>query len=528
MNRLFSLFGFCSMLKFYQNIQWFEAAVTIVKEIDMRVQFNIIATCCLLVLCSNATANELAISSCSTFEKPNVLFVILDDFGWKDAGFMGSDFYETPNIDRLAGNSMVFSNAYAGAANCAPSRACLMSGQYSPRHKIFNVGTRPRGKKKHRRLNHVPGVDVLEPTIKTWPQLYQAAGYRTGTFGKWHLSADPIPYGFDVNVGGSHSGSPPKGYYAPHPNAPGLEAVPDDEYLTSRIAHEAESFIVANKDQPWLCYLTHFAVHSPIQANKTLLEKYNSKPAGELHGNIKMATMIESVDNGLGKILATLDRLGLAEKTIIIFTSDNGGLGGVTDMKPLKGYKGCFYEGGIRVPFFVHWPGLTNNASTCEEPITSVDLYPTLCEIAGIDLPDDQILDGESLVPILKNEAQSLSKTETPRSIYWHFPAYLESNRKEFSEQRDPLFRTRPCSIVRKGDWKLHQYLESGELELYNLRADIGEQEELSETHPEKTAELLADLTSWKKAVDAPDPVSNPDFEEAVESEAIEAKLQLK
>ena len=287
---------------------------------------------------------------------PNVLFIYLDDFGWRDTGFMGSDFYETPHLDRLSKQAMVFTDAYSAAANCAPARACLLSGQYSPRHEIYNVGTKPRGKKKDRGLEHIAGVDVLDPKIRTWAQQIQASGYKTGSFGKWHLSDDPLPYGFDVNVGGDRRGSPPRGYYPPHPQAPGLEKASESEYLTDRLTDEAIAFIRKNKAQPWLVYLTHFAVHTPIQAKKELLAKYERKLAkkkGNLHENTKMATMIQAVDNGVGRLQATLNELNIAENTIIIFFSDNGGYGPGTDMDPLKGYKGTYYEGGIRVPLFV-------------------------------------------------------------------------------------------------------------------------------------------------------------------------------
>ena len=219
---------------------------------------------------------------------PNILLIFLDDFGWKDTSYMGSDFYETPNIDQLADQGMVFTNAYSCAANCAPARASLMSGQYTPRHQIYNVGTLPRGKSAHRRLEHIPGVDTLDLKIKTWAHQLQAAGYRTATMGKWHLSEDPLPYGFDVNVGGSHSGGPPGGYYPPHGKAPGLENAPQDEYVTDQLGDEACQFITANKDRPWMVYLTHFAVHTPIEAKRELVAKYEAKPSGQLHQNLSL------------------------------------------------------------------------------------------------------------------------------------------------------------------------------------------------------------------------------------------------
>ena len=435
---------------------------------------------------------------------PNVLFIYLDDFGWRDTGFMGTDFYETPHLDRLSKQAMVFTDAYSAAANCAPARACLLSGQYSPRHEIYNVGTKPRGKKKDRGLEHIAGVDVLDPKIRTWAQQIQASGYKTGSFGKWHLSDDPLPYGFDVNVGGDRRGSPPRGYYPPHPQAPGLEKASESEYLTDRLTDEAIAFIRKNKAQPWLVYLTHFAVHTPIQAKKELLAKYERKLAkkkGNLHENTKMATMIQAVDNGVGRLQATLNELNIAENTIIIFFSDNGGYGPGTDMDPLKGYKGTYYEGGIRVPLFVKWPGVVTPGLTVE-PVIGVDIYPTLCEMTGVAMPE-QALDGKSLVPLLKGEVQSFGE----RALHWHFPAYLQSYRGMRDEQRDPLFRCRPCGIIRKGDWKLHQYFEDGALELYHLRNDIGEHFNLLVEQADKAQELLGDMERWRGEIGAPVPV---------------------
>jgi arylsulfatase A-like enzyme len=225
-------------------------------------------------------------------EKPNILFIFVDDLGWRDTSYMGSDFYETPHIDALAAQGMIFSDAYSGAANCAPARACLLSGQYTPRHKIYNVGTEPRGNSAFRRLIPVPGTSVLNPEIRTWAQQIQAAGYTTGTFGKWHLSNDPLPYGFDVNIGGTHGGGPPQGYYPPHGKAPGLADAPEGEYITDRLSDEVIKFIGDNRDRPWLAYLTHFAVHTPLDAKLELVEKYKLKAPGKLHQHVAIGSCI--------------------------------------------------------------------------------------------------------------------------------------------------------------------------------------------------------------------------------------------
>lgn len=445
-------------------------------------------------------------------ERPNVLFIFLDDFGWRDCGFMGSDFYETPHLDKLAAEGMIFSDAYASAANCAPSRACLLSGQYTPRHEIFNVGTELRGNPNYSQLIPIAGTSTLRPDIRTWAQCIQDAGYSTGSIGKWHLSNDPLPYGFDLNVGGSHSGSPPRGYFPPHPNAPGLRDSPPDEYLTDRLTAESIAFIEENQDRPWLLYLTHFAVHTPLQAKQELQDKYEAKSAGELHSHAVMAAMIESVDVGVGEIIAKLEELGLNDKTAIIFTSDNGGYGPATDMSPLSGYKGTFLEGGIRVPFFVKWPGVVEAGTRNTTPIINVDLFPTLCEITQAELPA-QPLDGTSLVPLFKQQAELPT-----RSLFWHFPTYLQSYART-DQQRDPLFRTRPCSVIRDGDWKLHEYFEDHALELFNLREDIGERNNLADELPDKTRELHRKLIAWRQATDAPVPSeTNPAYDPIAES----------
>jgi arylsulfatase A-like enzyme len=464
----------------------------------------------------------VAFCSLARSDQPNVLMIYLDDFGWKDTGFMGSDFYETPHLDALARGGMIFTDAYSCASNCAPARASLLSGQYTPRHQIFNVGTGPRGKGTTRRLKHIPGTSTLDPEIRTWAAQLQKAGYKTATMGKWHLSKDPLPYGFDVNIGGTYRGGPPGGYYPPHNDAPGLEQASENEYITDRLSEEAIKFIRDNRSRPWMLYLTHFAVHTPIQGKRELMPKYENKAKGELHDNPKMASMIQAVDDGVGKIRATLDELGLSENTVIIFFSDNGGYGPATDMEPLKGYKGTYYEGGIRVPMFVHWPGVVEAGQQTSEPVIGVDIYPTLLELCGAAKPS-QPLDGVSLVPLFKGEVEALED----RSLFWHFPAYLQSYQQINDEQRDPLFRSRPCSIIRHGNWKLHQYFESGDLELYDLAEDIGETQDLSEARPEKRQELLALLERWRSEINAPVPnEKNPKFDAEIEAQMIEAAIR--
>ena len=451
---------------------------------------------------------------------PNILFIYLDDFGWKDTGYAGSDFYETPNIDDLARGGMIFSNAYAGAANCAPSRACLLSGQYSPRHKLFNVGTGPRGKAAFRRLIHIQGTNTLDPEIPTWAKAAKEAGYATASIGKWHLSSDPTLHGFDLNVGGSRSGSPPKGYFPPHGKIKGLSKVDENEYLTDTLTSKAIKFIEEKSNTPWLLYLTHFAVHTPIQAKETDKKHFEKKPPGKLHKDKTMAAMIKSVDDGIGKIMSTLNSLRIKQNTVIIFYSDNGGYGPATSMRPLKGYKGTYYEGGIRVPFFVNWPNIVRPGSECDTPITAVDLYPTICEITGGKIHKDHELDGVSLIPLLKgNKIRE-------RALYWHFPAYLQSYQR-YNEQPDPLFRARPCGVIRKGKWKLIEYFEDGRTELFDLENDISESKNLAKDRPEMASTLRSSLSDWRNQIKAPVPTEwNPKFDKEAEQRAIAELLK--
>ena len=445
-------------------------------------------------------------------QRPNILFVYLDDFGWKDTGYMGSDFYETPNIDRLAKQGMIFTDAYSNSANCAPARACLLSGQYTPRHQIYNVGTRPRGDARHRRLEHVTGTNKLRLDIVTWAEALQKAGYRTGMFGKWHLGAPPIEQGFDVAV--------------EHNKIPGMRGHigRNGEYLADVLTEKTLEFISNSKGKPWCAYLSHYAVHVPLQAKRDIIKKYEAKKPGRLHQHAVMAAMIESVDEGVGRLVAKLEETGQRDNTIIFFFSDNGGYGPATDMAPLHGYKGNYFEGGIRVPFFVNWPGKIQGGQKSAEPIIGVDLYPTFLELAGGDRPG-QPLDGVSLVSLFRGRKESLGR----RPLYWHFPAYLQSY-DVYEEQRDPLFRTRPCSVIRLGDWKLHEYFEDGALMLYNLRDDIGEQKDLAKERPQLVKKLHGMLQSWRKETGAIVPKApNPRFDPKAEAKAIHAaRLKLR
>ena len=444
-------------------------------------------------------------------DRPNILFIYLDDFGWRDASYMGSDFYETPHLDRLAREGIYFTDGYACAANCAPSRACLLTGQYSPRHRIFNVGTGPRGDAAHRRLEHIEGTSELAFDVVTWAEALRDVGYDTGMFGKWHLENSPQQHGFRVAFEFNKlPGFPRKG----HQGA-------DGEYLADVLTDLTIEFIRESRETPWCAYLAHFAVHTPLQPKRELLDKYRAKPPGRLHQHVVMATMIQAVDDGVGRIVDVLRQIGALENTLIVFSSDNGGYGPATDMDPLWGYKGTYYEGGIRVPYFFHWPRRVQPGRSSSEPIIGVDIFPTLLEIAEADQPASQPSDGRSLLPLLDGSKDTLGE----RTLYWHFPAYLQSY-QVIDEQRDPLFRTRPCSIARRGQWKLHEYFETSEIELYDLSRDIRERHDMATSEPGLAAAMLRDLQQWRRNVNAPVPTAlNSEFRAEAEQRAIDAAI---
>jgi len=444
-------------------------------------------------------------AAADTARPPNFILVLVDDMGWRDVGFMGSRYYETPNIDRLAAQGMVFTDAYANAPNCAPTRACLLSGQYGPRHGVYTVGTSERGKAAGRKLVPVPNRTTLPAEIITLAEALKPAGYRSASIGKWHLGADPdsgpVAQGFDVNVAGNSAGYP-RSYFSPYKNAD-IKDGPKGEYLTDRLTEEALAFIEANRDRPFFLYLPHYAVHTPIQAKQKLIAKYNKKPPDGGQRNPEYAAMIESVDQGVGTLMAKLDQLGLTDNTVVVFFSDNGGVGGyrelgieggeITSNRPLRGGKGMLYEGGIREPTIIRWPAKVKVGTRCATPVIGLDFYPTFLQIAGVEKKPGQILDGESLVPLLTGTG-----TLKRDAIFWHFPAYLQGGKG--------TWRTTPAGAIRSGDWKLIEFFEDNRLELYNLADDIGEANNLAEKMPEKTRELHDRLVAWRKEVNAPVP----------------------
>ncbi len=441
----------------------------------------------------------------SALAKPNIVLIYIDDYGWRDVGFNGTKFYETPNADRIAREGMIFRSAYSNGPNCAPSRACLMSGLYSPRHGIYTVANSDRGKASLRKIIPTKNTTVLADEFVTIAEALKVSGYTTATMGKWHLGKDPTTQGFDINIAGREWGSPSGGgYHSPY-KYPNLVNKQKGEYLTDRLGSEAAKFIEAHKDKPFFLYLTHYAVHTPIQAKPELTSKYHKKPTVDQQTNAKYAAMIESMDDSVGTVLDTLDRLKLADNTIVVFYSDNGGHAGATSNAPLRGSKGMLYEGGIRVPMAVRWPGVAKAGTVCEEPVIGIDLYPTLLEATKTKRPAKTQHDGTSLVPLLQDAQAKLFRP----ALYWHFPAYLQG----FTRRHGP-FRTTPAGAVRMGDWKLIEYFDDDTLELYNLANDIGETDNLAKQQPKKTDQLHAMLKAWRRATDAPVPTEmNPRFD---------------
>lgn len=442
-----------------------------------------------------------AFSQTASPAKPNIVFILADDLGYTDLGCFGSRYYETPNIDGLAARGLRLTNHHH-CQNCTPTRAALMSGQLGARTGVYTVGGIGRFNWSMRPLRPVENVVDLPLDRAVIAQQLKAAGYATGIFGKWHIGQDgdyhPAKRGFDeaVVTMGKHFNfitSPPVEY-------------PKGQYLADFLTDKAVNFIQRHKDGPFFLYLPHFGVHSPHDAKPELIEKFKPKPAAGGHKNPTYAAMIASVDESVGRVVGTLEDLGLAANTMVIFSSDNGGVGGyereglkagdITDNTPLRSGKGSLYEGGIRVPLVVSWPGVVPAGGACDLPTIHVDLYPTFLELAGAPAPQ-QILDGESLGSVLRNPAASLRR----EAIFQHFPGYLGAGHDSW--------RTTPVSLVQQGDWKLMEFLEDGRLELYNLREDIGETKNLATGMPEKARELHDRLMAWRAAIKAPMPAKN-------------------
>ncbi len=432
--------------------------------------------------------------------RKNILVFFVDDMGYKDTGFTGSDFYETPTIDSLARNSMVFNNSYSGGANSAPSRACLISGAYSPRTGVYAVFNTTRGPKEQMLLRAVPNTDTLPRRIYTMADALKGAGYNTAIVGKWHLGDTEEGYtpdarGFMIDY-----------FKIPQTNQE-WKTTNDPKAIFEETAQAIDVIERSAKEgKPFMLYMAFHAVHSEWRAQQEYIDYFSRKTPGKQHNQVVYAAMIKHMDDAIREVVGKLRQLGLDKNTVIVFTSDNGGVP-ATSQAPLRGFKGCFYEGGIRVPTFIHYPGGAKGSS--DVPVINVDYYPTFVEIAGAKLPAEKILDGESLLPIVTGKATGLNR----EAIFWHFPGYLD---RPCPGTRDTVFRQRPATMIRKGDWKLILFHEEWVLkggradigtnravELYNEREDVSETRDLANVDKAKRDELLDDLLAWMKATDA-------------------------
>ncbi|MBD3674673.1 MAG: sulfatase [Planctomycetaceae bacterium] len=432
-------------------------------------------------------------------EKPNFLIFLVDDMGWVDPECYGSPFHETPNINRLAEQGMKFTDAYAACPVCSPTRASIVTGKYPA---TLNLTDFIPGHWRPWEKLVVPEMNRNLPLQEqTFAELLKPAGYVSGSFGKWHLGDaqhNPGQQGFDefTVTGGRH--------FAPRFRTTPPEEIPAGTYLADYLTDKAEDFLERHQDEPFVLYLPHYAVHIPLEAKEELVAKYEQKPKTDPRrvNNPTYAAMVEHIDRSLGRIMNKLDELALSENTVLIFFSDNGGLYQRFDKQgepvmvnlPLRDEKGSLYEGGIRVPLIVRWPGKVNAGTVCHTPVSSVDFVPTMLDLAGIDSPDVRF-DGTSLVPLLTGEGP-LDRD----GIYWHYPHY---------------HHTTPAGAVRAGDWKLIEYFDDGRTELYNLKTDLSETENLVERHPDKANQLLQQLRSWRTSINAKMPTPNPEYDPA-------------
>ncbi len=439
--------------------------------------------------------------------RPNVVLILADDLGWADLGCYGADLHETPNLDRLACEGVRFTDAYA-APVCSPTRAALMTGKHPARLHMTTWYESAHRPVRNRKL--VPPITVADLPHQeiTIAEVLRPAGYQTVLVGKWHLGQAthyPETQGFDVNIGGTFWGAPPTHFfpyrgqgshadeirYVPH-----LEWGEPGEYLTDRLTDEALKVIDRAGDQPFFLYLAHHAVHTPIEAKDPLIAHHREKlQPGLNHQNATYAAMVHSLDVNVGRVLKHVEARGLADKTVVIFASDNGGYINpfrgepVTSNHPLRSGKGSLYEGGIRVPLIVRWPGHTPANAVVREPVVTMDLLPTILAMAS--LQNDQKIDGQSLVPLLENPESRLDREE----LFWHFPHYYPT--------------TTPVSAIRSGDWKLLEYFEDNHVELYQLADDLGEQHDLAKQHPKVAGRLRDRLHNWREEVDAQLPTPN-------------------
>lgn len=475
---------------------------------------NLLVTFTLVSIAVCSSGAELSNAAMNTeYVKPNIIMIVVDDLGWSDVGYnQTSNYFETPNVDTLAQQGVVFDQAYAGAANCAPSRAVLMSGQYGPRHGVYTVSPSARGDARTRKLIPTKNKRGISTDVITIAESLKTVGYTTGSFGKWHLGADPDKQGFDVNVAGSHQGMT-FNYFSPY-DLPNIKDGPKGEYLTERLTNEVIDWVKSSKDQPFFAYVPYYTVHTPYQAVIDKVDEYHEKGIKDKK-QATYAAMVEHMDENVGRILNTLSSEGLADNTLIIFTSDNGGYRMSSFPSPLRGGKGSYYDGGIRVPLIVSWPGKIKPGLD-HTPVINADFYPTFVNIVGAELPN-QVLDGIDLSEYLLGKGNIAE-----RDLFWHFPVYLQAHHAPTDQGQDPLFRTRPGSAIRSGDWKLIQYFENNEFELYNLESDLAEKNNLANRYPLKLAELTGKLKAWQQQTGADIPNKlNPEYDPVLNQQLI-------
>lgn len=463
----------------------------------------------LLLACQSKTEKTI-------LTKPNVLFILVDDLGYADLSVMGSPYYETPNIDKIANSGTIFTNGYAACTVCSPSRASLMTGQYPARHGITqfegprNSGQSWKERKRYTKLLPPEYKHHLDSSAFTLPEAFKEHGYATFFAGKWHLGSQeqkslPTDHGFDINIGGNDSGGPRGGYFSPF-NNPDLPNLPEEKglNLSMKLAKETRKFITSHKDKPFFAYLSFYAVHGGIQTTKEKWTKYRNKaekmgihengfemervlPARKYQDNPVYAGLIEHVDEAVGTVMQTLKDLGLEDNTIVVFTSDNGGVTSgdnfSTNQLHLRGGKGYQWEGGTRIPFFIHVPWLKQGGASIDVPVTGTDLYPTLLDVSGLDLQPKAHSDGVSLKPLL------IGENIADRPLYWHYPHYGNQGGE-------------PSSTIRQGKWKLIYYWEDLHAELYNLETDLNERTDLSIKNPKITLQMKKQLLDWLESMD--------------------------
>ncbi len=466
----------------------------------------------MLVLLSLLTAQVplRASDSALTGGGLNIVLFLIDDLGWRDLGCQGSTYYQTPNIDRLAAEGVRFTDAYAACAVCSPTRAAILTGKYPAR--LLLTDWLPSGRWDPRaKLREGRFVRALPLEEVTLAEALREGGYRTASIGKWHLGSEPfslpVHQGFDLNVAGNAHGAPGN-YFFPYNGdwqipTTGLRAtwnvLPDGEpgeYLTDRLTEAAVQFIHDSRRQPFFLYFPHYGVHTPLQAKQSQVARYEAVPEEQRQGKPVYAAMVESIDDSVGRVLSTLQELDLDEHTLVIFTSDNGGFYNATSNAPLRANKGAYYEGGIRVPLIIRWPGVAEAGRVVSEPVISTDLYPTCLAAAKQVLRTHQHLDGENLEPLLSGRGSL-----PPRSLFWHYPHYNEHPSSV------------PSSVIRQGPWKLIETFDPAGVELYNLTEDLSETRNLTGDQTARVDELLRQLEAWRVSVDAERMQPNPDYD---------------